>query len=400
MATFQYKAVDRTGRAARGSLDAMNDVDLELRLRRMGLDMISFRAVEPRSIQSLGAVKRQDVINLVFDLEQISRAGIPMLDGLRDLRDGMENPRLREILTSVVEDMEGGRMLSQCLGQHPAIFNNVFVSLVRAGEQSGQMTEVLENLGITLRMQDELAAQTRRLLVYPSVVLLVVLAVMAFLFTYLVPQVTGLLRTMGIALPLQTRVMIGISEIVRGYWPLLLALPAVAGVAAVSLVRTNDRARLAWDYVKLHVPVTGPLLQKVIMARFANVFALLYRSGITILEALRTSEAIVDNRVIGDSIARATSQINAGVSLTDAFRDLGTFPPLVIRMLRVGEATGALDTALANVTYFYNRDVRESIERGLKLLEPALIFVLGMSLLLIMWAVLSPVYDILGKLKL
>lgn len=400
MATFQYKAVDRTGRAARGTLDAMNDVDLELRLRRMGLDMISFRAVEPRSMQALGSVKRQDVINLVFDLEQISRAGIPLLDGLRDLRDGIDNPRLREVLTSVVEDMEGGRMLSQCLAQHPAIFNNVFVSLVRAGEQSGQMTEVLENLGTTLRMQDELTAQTRRLLVYPSVVLLVVLVVMAFLFTYLVPQVTGLLRTMGIALPLQTRLMIGVSEIVRGYWLLLIALPALLAVVGVSLVRTNDRARLAWDYMKLHVPVTGPLLQKVIMARFANVFALLYRSGITILEALRTSEAIVDNRVIADSIARATSQVNAGVSLTDAFRDLGTFPPLVIRMLRVGEATGALDTALANVTYFYNRDVRESIERGLKLLEPALIFVLGMSLLLIMWAVLSPVYDILGKLKL
>jgi type IV pilus assembly protein PilC len=400
MATFQYKAVDRTGRAARGSLDAMNDVDLELRLRRMGLDMISFRAVEPRTIQSLGAVKRQDVINLVFDLEQISRAGIPMLEGLRDLRDGMENPRLREILTSVVEDMEGGRMLSQCLGQHPAIFNNVFVSLVRAGEQSGQMTEVLENLGTTLRMQDELAAQTRRLLVYPSVVLVVVLVVMAFLFTYLVPQVTGLLRTMGIELPLQTRLMIAVSEIVRGYWYLLIGVPALAAGVTVSLVRSNERARLAWDYVKLHVPITGPLLEKVIMARFANVFALLYRSGITILEALRTSEAIVDNRVIGNSIARATSQINAGVSLTDAFRDLGTFPPLVIRMLRVGEATGALDTALANVTYFYNRDVRESIERGLKLLEPALIFVLGMSLLLIMWAVLSPVYDILGKLQL
>jgi type IV pilus assembly protein PilC len=400
MATFQYKAVDRSGRAARGTLDAMNDVDLELRLRRMGLDMISFRAVEPRSIQSLGAVKRQDVINLVFDLEQISRAGIPMLDGLRDLRDGMENPRLREILTSVVEDMEGGRMLSQCLGQHPAIFNNVFVSLVRAGEQSGQMTEVLENLGTTLRMQDELAAQTRRLLVYPSIVLVVVLAVMAFLFTYLVPQVTGLLRTMGIDMPLQTRLMIGVSEIVRGYWYLLVGVPALAAGVMVSMVRSNDRARFAWDYVKLHVPITGPLLQKVIMARFANVFALLYRSGITILEALRTSEAIVDNRVIADSIARATSQINSGVSLTDAFRDLGTFPPLVIRMLRVGEATGALDTALANVTYFYNRDVRESIERGLKLLEPALIFVLGMSLLLIMWAVLSPVYDILGKLNL
>jgi type IV pilus assembly protein PilC len=399
MATFQYKAVDRAGRAARGSLDAMNDVDLELRLRRMGLDMIAFRAIEPRSRQAHGSIKRQDVINLCFDLEQISRAGIPVLDGLRDLRDGMENPRLREILTSVVEDMEGGRLLSQCLAQHPGIFNNVFVSLIRAGEQSGQMTEVLENLGITLRMQDELAAQTRRLLVYPSVVLVVVLAVMAFLFTYLVPQVTGLLRTMGIELPLQTRLMIGVSEIVRHYWYLVIGLPALLLLAGASVVRVNERARYGWDYVKLRIPITGPLLQKVIMARFANVFALLYRSGITILEALRTSEAIVDNRVIGDSIARATSQINAGVSLTEAFRDLGTFPPLVIRMLRVGESTGALDTALANVTYFYNRDVRESIERGLKLLEPALIFVLGMSLLLIMWAVLSPVYDILGKLR-
>ncbi len=400
MPTFQYKAMDRTGRSARGNLDAMNDVDLELRLRRMGLDMINFRAIEPRSRQAQGSVKRQDVINLCFDLEQISRAGIPMLDGLRDLRDGMENRRLREILTSVVEDMEGGRLLSQCLAQHPAIFNNVFVSLIRAGEQSGQMTEVLENLGITLRMQDELQAQTRRLLVYPAVVLVVVLAVMAFLFTYLVPQVTGLLRTMGVALPIQTRMMIGVSEIVRSYWYLVVGGPLLVGLIVVSLVRANERAAYLWDYAKLRIPITGPLLQKVIMARFANVFALLYRSGITILEALRTSEAIVDNKAIGDSIARATSQINSGVSLTEAFRDLGTFPPLVIRMLRVGESTGALDTALANVTYFYNRDVRESIERGLKLLEPALIFVLGMSLLLIMWAVLSPVYDILGKLKL
>jgi type IV pilus assembly protein PilC len=400
MPTFQYKAMDRAGRAARGNLDAMNDVDLELRLRRMGLDMITFRAIEPRSRQAQGSVKRQDVINLCFDLEQISRAGIPMLDGLRDLRDGMDNPRLREILTSVVEDMEGGRLLSQCLAQHPGIFNNVFTSLIRAGEQSGQMTEVLENLGVTLRMQDELNAQTRRLLVYPSVVLVVVLVVMGFLFTYLVPQVTGLLRTMGIELPIQTRLMIGVSEIVRHYWYLVIGIPVLLLLVGVSVVRVNERARYIWDFAKLRIPITGPLLQKVIMARFANVFALLYRSGITILEALHTSEAIVDNKAIGDSIARATSQINSGVSLTDAFRDLGTFPPLVIRMLRVGESTGALDTALANVTYFYNRDVRESIERGLKLLEPALILVLGLSLLLIMWAVLSPVYDILGKLKL
>lgn len=400
MPTFQYRAVDREGRHTRGELDAVNDVDLELRLRRMGLDMIGYRALAPRALAARGRIGSRELISLCFDLEQISRAGIPLIDGLRDLRDGVDNPRLREILTSVVEDMEAGRMLSQCLAQHPQVFSNVFVSLIRAGEQSGQMSEVLENLGATLRMQDELASQTRRLLVYPTVVLLVVLAVMAFLFTFLVPQVTGLLRTMGIALPLQTRVMIAVSEVVRDWWFALLLLPVLLAAAAAWAVRTRPTARHGWDWLKLHLPITGPLLQKVIMARFANVFALLYRSGITILEALHTCEAIADNRVIGQAIARATVQINAGVSLTEAFRDIGGFPPLVIRMLRVGEATGALDSALANITYFYNRDVRESIERGLKLLEPALVLVLGGCLLLIMWAVLSPVYDVLGKLRL
>jgi len=406
MATFRYKAVDRNGHAARGMLEAINDVDLELRLQRMGLDLIAFRPVDTRSARSTGSpgsrgsIGRPDVINLVFDLEQISRAAIPLIDGLRDLRDAADNPRMRELLTSVVEDMQGGRMLSQCLARHPAIFSRVVVSLVHAADQSGQMTEVLVNLGKTLRMQDELAAQTRRLLVYPGLVLVVVMAVMAFLFAYLVPQVTGLLRTMGVELPWQTRLMIAVSDIVRGHGHLLAGVPLAVAASGVWLLRASERARIAWDYLKLHLPITGPLLQKVIMARFAGVFALLYRSGITILDALRTSQAIVDNRVIGDALARATAQINAGASLTDAFRDLGTFPPLVIRMLRAGESTGALDTALANVTYFYDRDVRESIERGMKLLEPALIVVLGLLLLLIMWAVLSPVYDLLGELDL
>lgn len=398
MATFQYKAVDREGRDARGRLDATNEVDLELRLKKMGLDLITARPLA-RSASTLasGAIKRLDLITFCFDMEQVSRAGIPLIEGLRDLRDGMENPRFREVLASILEDIEGGKTLSQALATFPSVFSSIFVALIRAGELSGSLTEVFENLGATLRWQDELVSQTRRLLVYPTMVLIVVAAVIFFLLIWLVPQVVSLLKTMGLELPIQTRVLIALSNFASHYWWLILSLPAIAATAIVATVKRNTRARYLFDYSILRLPVLGEILQKIILARFANFFALMYRSGITILEAMRTSEEIVANRYIAGGIQRAGQQINAGESLSEAFKNLGMFPPLVIRMLRVGENTGAIDTALLNVTYFYNRDVRESVDKALKLLEPTLTLVLGMVLALILFSVLTPVYDIIGK---
>jgi type IV pilus assembly protein PilC len=401
MAAFQYKAIDRTGRPARGKLDAANEVDLELRLKKMGLDLIVARAVRSQGpSMSSGSIQRQDLITFCFDLEQVTRAGIPLLEGMRDLRDGMENPRFREILTSMLEDIEGGKTLSQALAGFPRVFDTVFVSLIKAGELSGTLTEVFENLAATLKWQDELVGQTKRLLVYPALVFVVITGVMVFLLLYLVPQITTLLKTMGMALPIQTRVLIWLSNFTATWWPLLLISPVIIASTIVFMVRTRPRSRYLFDYVILHLPVTGEILQKIILARFANFFALMYRSGITVLEAVRTSEEIVANRVIADGLQRAGQQINAGESMSEAFRNLGMFPPLVIRMLRVGESTGALDVALMNVTYFYNRDVRDSVDKALKLLEPVLTLILGGMLALILFSVLTPVYDVIGKLKL
>jgi type IV pilus assembly protein PilC len=401
MPAFQYKAIDRDGRQARGRLDAVNEVDLELRLRKMGLDLVTCRALA-RNVSGIpgGTITRQDLIAFCFDLEQVSRSGIPLIEGLRDLRDGMDNPRFREVLTSILEDIEGGKTLSQSLSAFPQVFNTVFVSLVRAGELAGTLTEVFESLGSTLKWQDELVSQTRRLLIYPAMVLVVVGAVIVFLLIYLVPQVVGLLKTMGLELPIQTRILIALSGFVVDYWWLLIVLPLLAGGAATAVMKTSERARYFMDYATLRLPLVGRILQKIILARFANFFALMYRSGITILEAMRTSEDIVANRYIANGIQRAGQQINAGETLSEAFQNLGMFPPLVVRMLRVGENTGAIDTALLNVTYFYNRDVRESVDKALKLLEPTLTLVLGIVLALILFSVLTPVYDMLGQLKL
>ena len=402
MSSFRYKAIDKSGRPVRGGMDAVNDVDLEARLKRMGLDLINATTVDRRTSIMVTAAKitRQDLINFCFDMEQMSRAGIPLADGLRDLRDTLDNPRFREVLTTMCEDMESGKVLSQCMSAHLETFDKVFISLIRAGEQTGRVAEVFKNLADALKWQDELASQTKKLLIYPAMVLVVVTGVIIFLLTYLVPQVTTLLKTMNVAMPVQTKILIFASQAIRTYWPILLALPLLLAAGITLSVRGNPRAAYWWDYGKLRLPVIGPILQKIILARFSNFFALMYESGITILDALKTSEEIVGNRYVSDGLLRAGQQVSAGQNLTEAFHDLGLLPALVLRMLRVGEATGALDVALRNVNYFYTRDVRESVDKALRMLEPTLTMGLGLVMAFIMWSVLSPVYDILGKLKL
>ena len=400
MPTYEYKAVDKTGAPARGGLEAVNEVDLELRLRRMGLDLITYQQVERKSGgMGGGKVTRQDLINLCFDLEQMIRSGIPIIDGLRDMRDSIESPRFREVLTGMTEDMEGGRVLSQCMANHPDIFDTVFVSLIRAGEQSGQLPEVFKNLADNLKWLDELLSQTRRLLILPLLTLVVVLAVLIVLLIVLVPQIASLFKTMGLALPAQTKALIAVSGFITQYWYVVFGTPLLAFIIAGIAVTRSTRVSYMWDYAKLRLPLVGATLQKIILSRFANVFGLMYRSGVTVLDSIKICEEVVGNKVISDGLARAGQQIAAGESLTETFRNLGMFPPLVIRMLRVGESTGALDSALMNITYFYNRDVRESVDKAQKMLGPAMTVVLGGMLAFVVWAVLGPVYDILGKVK-
>lgn len=401
MPSFEYKAIDKTGQPARGGLDAVNEVDLELRLRRMGLDLITCKQVDRRakSIGAGGAITRQDLINFCFDMEQMVRSGIPILDGLRDMRDSIDSPRFREVLTVMTEDMEAGNVLSQCMSTHTDVFDRVFISLIRAGEQSGQLPEVFKNLAETIRWQDELLSQTRRLLMYPMFTLVVVVGVMAALLIFLVPQIAGLFKSMGMALPMQTKLLLAVSEFTKNYWLPILLLPTSAVVTVMVVVKRSPKAAYLWDHAKLRIPVIGPIIQKIILSRFTNTFGLMYRSGITVLDAIRITEEVVGNRVVADGLNRAVQQVASGEGLTDAFNNLGLFPPLVIRMLRVGESTGALDTALANVTYFYNRDVKDAVDKGMKMLGPALTLVLGGMIAFVIWAVLGPVYDILGKMK-
>jgi type IV pilus assembly protein PilC len=400
MPLYAYRAMDLAGQMVPGAMDATNSADLELRLRRMELDLIDFRLAGQKAVAfGRRVVRRADLINFCFHMEQLSAAGVPILDGLGDLRDSLEHLRLREIVTDLIESIEGGLTLSEALRHHDEVFDNTFTSLITAGESSGKLAEVFRNLSESLKWQDELAAQTRKIVTYPLVVAVVVLAVTFFLMIVLVPQLTAFIRNMGGELPFHTRALIAVSNLFIHYWYALLALPLLAWFGIRAWLRRSDHARMLADGLVLRLPLIGPVLHKIILARFATFFGLMYGSGITILDCIRLSEGIVANRVVAAGLRRAAQLISDGQGVTLAFQNSGVFPPLVLRMLRVGEATGSLENALRNVSYFYNREVKEMIERVQSLIEPAMTVTLGLLLGWIMLSVLGPIYDTMSQLK-
>lgn len=400
MALFTYKAIDTRGKAILGQIEALNIVDLEMRLKRMGLDLITGAQLKRgSSMLRAGSIKREDLINFCFHLEQLSSAGVPLVEGLTDLRDSVDNPRFREVLSGVVESILGGTGLSQALSDYPAVFSPVFCSLIRAGEATGRLSDVLKSLADTIKWEDELASQARKIIMYPAFVGSIVLLVVMFLMIYLVPQMVGFIKNMGQTIPLQTRILIVVSGFFVDYWWAVIAVPVAAFFGVRLAVRTNPLVAYQFDRLKLNVPYVGPILRKIILSRFASTLALMYASGITILDAMRNAEETAGNAVIKEGLRTAGREIAEGKNVTSAFQDVGLFPPLVVRMMRVGESTGALDTALLNVSYFYNREVRDSIAKVQVMIEPAMTVILGAILGWVMLSVLGPIYDVISKVK-
>jgi len=401
LATFEYSAIDKTGLNARGQMDALNEVDLEIRLGRMGLDLITFKETDKsKSAFSKNKVNNRDLVMFCFQLEQLNTAGVPILEGLNDLRESTSNPYFQKVLGAVSSEVEGGKTLSEAMAEHPRVFDEVFVNLVNAGEQTGQLSQVFNNLSETLKWQDELFAQTKRLLAYPVFVFIVVMGAVTFLMMYLVPEMTKFISSLGQELPIYTKILIAVSSAFVSYWWLFLAVPIILIIVLSIWIKQSPDARYKFDYLKLKLPLTGEILNKIIMARFARYFALMYQTGIPVLDAIQTCEKIVGNTVVADALSRAHTQINAGDSMSESFKNVGLFPALVVRMIKVGENSGALDKSLLNISYFYDRDVNEKMQKMLSLLEPALTVILGAILMFIMISVLGPVYESFGNMQL
>lgn len=400
MPLFQYKAIDASGKFIQGNLDAGNTSDLENRLEKMDMDLVTCKHKTPGTdLFRRNKISRRDLINFSFYLEQLTYAGVPILEGLSDLRDGEENPTFRDVISGVIEAIEGGHTFSQALEMYPKIFDDIFVSLIKVGERSGRMSEVLVDITHTLKWQDELLAKARKIMMYPLVTGTLIISVIIFMMIFVVPDIMQSIVALGGVIPFETRALIVVSNFLVDYWYLVIAAPFVVTFLLKYFYKNSTKARLTLDRLLLKLWLFGEVNEKIKISRFTRYFSLMFASGITVLDAIHLSKSVVSNSVLEDGIDRAWQQISEGNSISESFNNIGMFPPLVIRMLRVGESSGQMDKSLNNVSYFFDRDINDSIEKMEPVIQTALMAIIGIIVLWLALSVMGPIYDTISTIE-
>jgi type IV pilus assembly protein PilC len=398
---YKYKAIDNRGKIRKDYIKAENALDLEQRLSGMNLDLISFIIKKSYfNFTSCRGITRKELINFTFQIQQLSKSGVGILDALIDLRDSLPSMHIKEVLSGIVDEIRGGKTFSDALSQFPNIFDSVYVSLIKVGEETGCLPTVMSDIAETLKWNDELISQTRKIMIYPAIVSLVIIAVISYLMIFLVPELIPFIENMGGDIPVHTRALINTSWFLGQFWYLIFGLPIISYSILHFSAKNNPDIRLTLDRIKLRLYIFGPIILKTNLARFANYFAMMYASGLTVIDSLKISESLMNNSVLTHSIIEIREKISTGEKISDSFSAYNIYPPLVIRMLQTGETTGALDDALLNISYFYNREVTESINQMESAISPVLTIIMGSIMLWIMSAVLGPIYDSLTTLQL
>ena len=398
MPQFKYRAIDTSGQVVTGHLEANHVTALAAQLSHIGLTLLRSKEIK-RKARKVSKLSRRGMMMIFFHLEMLLRAGVPLVSALEDLRDSASEDSVRNIAGSICDRINNGDSLTQAMSSHSGIFSESTLTLVHSGEVSGELPAILKELLNSLQWADELSSKTKKVLAYPACVAVVIVCVVMFLMIYLVPQMVSFIQNMKQELPFHTVALIATSNFVKTYWWALLMSPIVSFIMLREAAKRNTHARRAIHKALLNIPFMGAMYQKITMARIADTLSLLYRSGIPLIEAIGYCQKVSGNLAIQESIQRVQKRVSEGMGLSDSFSIEPLFPSLVVRMLRVSESTGELDQSLANVSYFYSRDINESISRMESLIEPVLTVILGLILGWIMLSVMGPIYDTISKIK-
>ncbi len=382
----------------RGVISAANEVDLHNQLQTAGLELIQCAPLEKNKgfLGNIGLgkkVKVRDLIQLFLHMEQMQSAGVPLLDALSDIRDTTEHDRLRDIMSEIHRDVSDGSSLSEAMARHPKVFNNLYISLVSSGEETGDLTASYRQLIKYLKWVDAMQVKIRKATRYPIIVTVVVLITITIMMTVVVPQIVGFIENLDQEVPFYTTALMATSEFFVGYWWAVLIAPFVLFGIYKGLKSASDELEYRFDLWALNLPVCGPLIRKINIARYAQTFGALFASGIDVLQGLEASRKTVNNRAITEALEGVQEQVQAGSPLSEAFNASGEFPSMVVRMLKVGEESGNLTEVLDQVAEFYTNDVDEAIQGLITMIEPFLTAFLGGMILWIAVAVFGPIYS-------
>ncbi|MBI2560392.1 MAG: type II secretion system F family protein [Planctomycetes bacterium] len=401
MPQFTYTAKDDYGRTINGALEADTEYSLAKTLHMSGYYLISAKPTRKSKIHKspfvLRRVKKREIITFSLHLASALSAGIPILEALQDIEAQTNNVTFRAVVKDIYNSIRSGAKLSDALMRHPGTFSQLYCNIIMAGEASGNLDAVLHDLTAFLEWEEEMKGNVKQAIIYPAIVLSAATLLVAFLFTVVFPKFTKILIDLNVKLPLPTRIIITISELFRDYWP-LMALGVVGIVTAYYLLVRWNAGRLFVDRTKLSLPIFGTLISKIALSRFAHFLGILFASGTDISHALTVVEGVVGNAVLARVVKNARDAVRAGQRLSEPLRVSGELPPLVVRMVEIGETSGEMDKALAKVSQYYDREVPATIKKVMAAFEPAMVVGLGGIVLLIALSMYLPLYSSLAHL--
>jgi type IV pilus assembly protein PilC len=400
--SFKYNAMDRGGRAVAGTLEADSVEVVRAKLAELSYHVLNINETKAGNgvqgfLNGLQRVKLKEMAVFSRQFATMIDAGLSVVKCLDILQKQSRNPQLKEVIGQIKQDVAGGTSLTEALQRHPRVFSSLYINMIRSAEAGGILDQVLDRLSGFLEKEHETRGKIKSAMTYPAVVFFFAMLMLFALLMFVLPKFKGIFESMGLKLPLATKLMLNFSSYFQSYWYLGL-LFLIGLVVFVKLAIRTDRGRYAFDAMKLKVPIFGDLILKTAVSRFARTFGTLITSGVPVLRALEIVSDTAGNRVISDVVARARVSIKEGDKLSTPLFGSKIFPVMVTQMIAIGEETGRLDMMLTKVANFYDEEVDSTLKGLTSLIEPIMIVGLGVIVGFIAISVISPIYSIVGSL--
>ncbi len=398
---ISFRASAPDGKITQGVLEARSTEEAVGFLRSKGLLPLAIKEEQKQAIpfaDFFHKTSTQDLVLFTRQLSSILSSGLTLMQALNILREQIQNPQMRDIVNSLIADVQEGKTFAESIAKYPKVFSPIYISLIRAAESSGFLDKVLLRLADNLEKQQKLSGTIRSALAYPVIVIILMVVVMVVMMVFVMPQLSVLYQNLNIPLPFTTQVVMGISNFVITFWPLVLGM-VVAAVFALQRWQKTESGRLILDGLQLKLPVFGNLIRKTVMAEFARTFGLLVGAGTLVVQSLNESADTAGNVIYKSAIKEVAKRVEKGVSIGDAMSAFDIFPPILVQMVKIGEQTGKLDESLLRVSEYFEREVDGVVGTLTTAMEPFIMIVLGIGVAFLIISIITPIYNLTSNIQ-
>jgi type IV pilus assembly protein PilC len=399
MPLYAYKACNDRGKVIQGRMEAVHDGDLRSKIKELNLTVIGYRETKDKHVLGfLYRIGAKDKIMMCVQMQQLLKAGVPILEALADVRDAIVNPHFRSILGDIHEQVKAGTMLSAAFGKHTKVFDEVFTGLLAVGEKTANLPGSFLHLKNHIKWEHENSSKIKKALRYPAFMMVIMTGLIGSLMAFLVPQLTEFILGFSDELPILTRIMIAISNFCTSYGLYIIGIMVFGFITLKSTYNRSDTFKYKVDRLILKTPIIGDMVKKINISRYVHFFSITFSNGIEVLKCLNSAKLVVTNAVMYEAFDDIERLVAGGSRISNAMASRDLFPNLVVRMFKIGEDSGNVTDALENVNDFYDKEVDDAVTTMIGAIQPAMLVIMGTMLGLIVVAFFGPLYTNITKM--